>query len=54
MNVKVFDVAGKMIFSTVMDNKQLEVNTSAWANGMYHIHLTNNSYSSVEKVIVQH
>lgn len=34
-HIEIFDIAGKMIYSTISFSKTLDVNTSEWAEGLY-------------------
>ncbi|MBL4594429.1 MAG: T9SS type A sorting domain-containing protein, partial [Flavobacteriales bacterium] len=54
INVKVYDLTGKLIYNTVMKNNTLIVNTEKWTNGIYQVHLSNNTQFSTEKIVIQH
>ncbi len=53
-NVNVYDLTGKLIYNTIMKNNSIVVNTKEWTNGIYQVHISNESYSSTQKVIIQH
>ncbi len=54
LKVKVYDLTGKLIYNKEIYNKQTMINTEDWANGIYQVHLSNNTHFSTEKIVVQH
>ena len=54
INVNVFDVTGKLVYTTIMTKNTIVVNTENWVNGIYQVHLSNNASFSTEKIVIQH
>ncbi|PCI98385.1 MAG: hypothetical protein COB15_06125 [Flavobacteriales bacterium] len=54
INVNVYDVTGKLVYTTLMKNNTTLVNTKEWTNGIYQVHMSNDTHSSTQKVVVQH
>ena len=54
VNVNVYSLTGQLVYSTIMQNNSTVVRTEDWADGIYQVHISNNEYSSTQKVVVQH
>lgn len=50
--IKVADINGKLVYSTVISNEQLQLNTTQFANGIYIIQMKNNGNVTNRKLIV--
>ncbi len=54
-NIEVYDVTGKLVLSPRNDNhqKHIELNLSAFGNGIYFIQVTSNDIKSTHKLIIE-
>jgi Secretion system C-terminal sorting domain len=52
--LKLFDVLGKEVFHSVINNKQSLINVSSLKNGIYFLHFSSGNKSVTHKLIVQH
>jgi photosystem II stability/assembly factor-like uncharacterized protein len=54
LQLSVYNSIGTKIYSkTILNNKEISINTSNFAKGIYYIRLTSNSYTSINKVIIE-
>lgn len=51
--IRVFDVAGRQVYTNVTGQQLTTINTAAWAKGMYNVVLSYKNATEVTKVIVQ-
>ena len=52
MELKVFDVAGKMLFSQVEKTENISIDLSQYAKGIYYISIKTDSFSWKEKIVL--
>jgi hypothetical protein len=50
--LRVLDITGKIMFSTIVNSNQLTINTEDFTNGLYLIHLNHSGTTSTKKLIV--
>ena len=51
--LKVYDVMGKIIYSSTITQMQSSLNTSNWAKGLYTVELMQNKSSIHKKIIIE-
>ena len=51
--LKVYDVMGKMVYSSTLTQLQSSINTHSWAKGVYTIELIQNNNSIHKKIIIE-
>ena len=53
MNIQIYDVAGKKVYSVISQEKQISINTSAWAKGVYTVFISGSNARAVSKIVIQ-
>ena len=54
INVNIYDVTGKLVYNNIMKNNTTLVNTKEWTNGIYQVHMSSDTHTSTQKIVVQH
>ena len=53
MNVEVYDVTGKIVNRSVMDQQSVSINASHFSSGVYFVRVSNQSESSISKIFIR-
>ena len=54
VNVKVFDVQGKLVFDEIKNNQRIDLSTSDFADGMYFVEISDKTHQLMKKLTIQH
>lgn len=54
INLKIFDLPGKLVYSTDFTGQHIQVNTNLFENGIYLVQIESGNKKSVKKLIVRH
>ncbi|MCH7535500.1 MAG: T9SS type A sorting domain-containing protein, partial [Bacteroidetes bacterium] len=54
INVNVYDLTGKLVYNTIMNNNHILVNTENLTNGIYQVQLSNDVHFLSKKIVIQH
>ncbi len=52
--IQLFNQLGELVFETKMDNQNTEINTSAFANGIYYLVIKNSEGLTSKKIVITH
>ncbi len=51
--IRIFDMSGRQVYSNATSSVVTNINTSAWAAGMYNVVVSYNNSTAASKVMVQ-
>ncbi|MBL0316445.1 MAG: hypothetical protein IPP69_11950 [Flavobacteriales bacterium] len=54
MEILVFDVVGNLVLHDYISSSGYAISTAQWVNGLYSIVLSNEKYSNITRMLVQH